>query len=89
MSSWSMPSFAGRRRAVLRLLGRSLLALGVGAAVASYSSAALARDTVSIGYQRSSTLFILLKRNGELSGGSACSATTCAGTSSPAGCWRR
>ncbi|WP_186145778.1 aliphatic sulfonate ABC transporter substrate-binding protein [Burkholderia gladioli] len=66
MSSWSMPSFAGRRRAVLRLLGRSLLALGVGAAVASYSSAALARDTVSIGYQRSSTLFILLKRNGEL-----------------------
>ncbi len=63
MSSW----FASRRRSALRAALRSfVVAVGLGILVASFAPAAAARDTISIGYQRSSTLFILLKRNGEL-----------------------
>ncbi|WP_235851468.1 aliphatic sulfonate ABC transporter substrate-binding protein [Paraburkholderia acidicola] len=44
----------------------ALLVTGVLASALCLPSAASARETVSISYQRSSTLFILLKRTGEL-----------------------
>ncbi|MCX4161603.1 MULTISPECIES: aliphatic sulfonate ABC transporter substrate-binding protein [Paraburkholderia] len=44
----------------------TLLVTGVLASALCLPSAASARETVSISYQRSSTLFILLKRTGEL-----------------------
>lgn len=61
-----MSWFVSRRRVVMRAAVRGAVALGLGVAVASFAPAAAARDTVSIGYQRSSALFILLQRNGEL-----------------------
>ncbi|PCE22378.1 ABC transporter substrate-binding protein [Paraburkholderia acidicola] len=50
----------------LRTATVALLVTGVLASALCLPSAASARETVSISYQRSSTLFILLKRTGEL-----------------------
>jgi sulfonate transport system substrate-binding protein len=49
-----------------RRLARTALAACLALAAALACNAADARETVSISYQRSSTLFILLKRSGEL-----------------------
>ena len=50
----------------LRIATVALLVTGALAGALCMPSAASARETVSISYQRSSTLFILLKRTGEL-----------------------
>ena len=50
----------------LRTATATLFVTGVLASALCLPSAASARETVSISYQRSSTLFILLKRTGEL-----------------------
>src|ERR1700761_1037215 len=69
----NVTSFPARRlfqRAFRRYIASALvssLALGVLLAVSAIcANTAVARETVSISYQRSSTLLILLKRTGEL-----------------------
>src|SRR5580698_6389272 len=61
-----MPAFARLRSFLPRMFAGVTLCCAAATAVAAFADDARASETVDISYQRSSTLFILLKQSGAL-----------------------